>query len=332
MSFEGEGSMSKIPVGLVGYGNIGRGAELSVNNAPDMELVAVFTRRPPNTIKLVSKNVPVLPIEEAFNMKNEINTMVLCGGSATDLPIQSPMFAEHFNIVDSYDTHSKILDHIKKIDSVITNTVAVVSAGWDPGLFSIIRSMMSSVLPNASSNTFWGRGVSQGHSDAIRHIKGVKSAVQYTVPIAEAMELTRQGVKRILTPKEKHKRECYVVIEDGANKEEIENSIKTMPDYFADYETSVTFISEEELKKNHSLMPHAGAVIGSGLIGENRNLMEFSLELESNAAFTSSILVAYARAASRLASEGIYGAKTVFDIPLSYLSVKDREALIKELM
>lgn len=323
--------MKKIGVGIVGYGNIGRGAEISINNSDDMELVAVFTRRPPNTLNIISENVDILPIEEAFNMREKISTMILCGGSATDLPWQSPMFAKHFNIVDSFDTHSKISEHISKIESVITNTTAVVSAGWDPGIFSMMRCMMSAVLPNGKNNTFWGRGVSQGHSDAIRHVEGVKNGVQYTVPKDGAIDLARNGLS-VLTPRQKMYRDCYVVAEEGADRAQIESDIKNMPDYFLDYDTSVTFITEEELSTNHSGMPHAGTVISVGDISGNKNVMEFSLDLESNAIFTASILVCYARAAARLSAEGNYGVKTVFDIPLSYLQMNDLEKQIKELM
>ena len=322
----------KIRVGIVGYGNIGRGVEKAVAAAPDMELCAVFTRRDPASLKIADSAAPVLPISEAEKMTGDIDVMILCGGSATDLIQQGPYFASMFNIVDSYDNHAKIPEYMASVDAVAKNTTAVISSGWDPGLFSMMRLLSESVLPDGAGYTFWGRGVSQGHSDAVRRVEGVKGAVQYTIPIDSAIEAVRSGERPSFKTREKHLRECFVVAEPGADKAAIEEIIKTMPNYFADYETIVHFIDEDELKAAHSKMPHGGMVMHSGNTGDNKHVMEFSLKLNSNPEFTGSVLAAYARAAYRMAGEKNFGAKTVFDVPLSYLSVKDRSTLIKELL
>jgi len=333
--------MSKIRVGIVGYGNIGMGAVKAVNAASDMELIAIFTRREPEILKSTNSDicddVKVLSIESAETMTEEIDVILLCGGSATDLPEQGPYFASMFNTVDSYDNHAKIPEYMKTIDTVAKNKTAIISTGWDPGLFSMMRSLYESVLPVGASYTFYGKGVSQGHSNAIRKIKGVKNAVQYTVPIESAVNEVRAGTTSEMEPGQRMMRECYVVAEADADLNEIEKTIKNMPHYFADYKTTVTFINETELKNNHSSMPHGGMVLRSGHTGENssgknNHIMEYSLKLESNPEFTASIMTAYARAAYRMSQEGIFGAKTVFDIPLCYLSGKDRDTLIKELL
>jgi len=320
----------KIRIGIVGYGNVGKGVALAVQAAPDMELVAVFTRRDPESIK--DCDVDVLPINSAKDMVNDIDVMILCGGSATDLPEQGPYFASMFNIVDSYDTHAKIPEYMTKIDAVAKKTTAIISAGWDPGPFSMIRALSESILPNGSTYTFWGRGVSQGHSDAVRRIEGVRHAVQYTIPVDSAVEAVRGGARPVFETREKMKRECFVVAEEGADKNAIKEAITTMPHYFADYDTTVNFIDIDEFEANHLSMPHGGMVLRSGNTGDNTQVMEFSLKLESNPEFTGSIMTAYARAAHRMSKEGLYGAKTVFDVPLSYLSEKNRDTLIKELL
>lgn len=324
--------MSKIRVGIVGYGNIGKGVEKAVAASHDMELRGVFTRRDPESIGLRDKNVPAYTLDDADKMTGEIDVMILCGGSATDLKEHGPRFAALFNIVDSYDTHAKIPDYMAAVEKAALKTTAVISAGWDPGLFSIIRALSGAVLPDGVSYTFWGRGVSQGHSDAIRRIGGVKNAIQYTVPNENAVEAVRSGSRPELTTREKHTRECYVVADPDADKDDIERKIVTMPDYFADYDTTVTFIGEDEFAEKHSRMPHGGAALYSGNTGDHRHLIEFGLKLESNPEFTGSIMAAYARAACRMAGEGMYGAKTVLDIPLSYLSATPRAELIKQLL
>jgi len=324
--------MSKIRIGIVGYGNVGKGAALAVHAAPDMELKAVFTRRNPESIIIDDSCISILSIDAAAAMQSDIDVMLLCGGSATDLPEQGPYFASLFNTVDSYDNHAKIPEYMAAIDRVATKTTAIISAGWDPGPFSMMRALFESVIPDGATYTFWGKGVSQGHSDAIRRIEGVTHAAQYTIPIDSAVEAARSGARPVFEARQKMKRDCFVVVESGADKTLIENTIKTMPHYFADYDTSVCFIDIEEYTKNHTGMPHGGMVLRSGNTGKNKQVMEFSLNLESNPEFTGSIMVAYARAAYRMAKEGLYGAKTVFDIPLSYLSEKDRFSLIKELL
>ncbi|MDR2570339.1 MAG: diaminopimelate dehydrogenase [Oscillospiraceae bacterium] len=324
----------KLRIGIAGYGNVGRGAAMAVAANADMELVAIFTRRDPKSLK-IDNNAAVLPIDSAEAMVGKIDVLLLCGGSATDLPEQGPQLAAMFNTVDSYDNHAKIPEYMASIDSVAKNTTAIVSAGWDPGLFSMMRAQYEAVVPTGSTYTFWGKGVSQGHSDAIRRVKGVKNAVQYTIPVDDAICAVRSGVMPTLKPREKISRDCYVVLEPDANKDDVEKVIKTMPNYFADYNTTVTFIDEDELIAKHSNMPHGGMVIRSGQSGEsgqNNHVLEFSLKLDSNPEFTGSIMAVYARAAYRMSREGLYGAKTVFDVPFSYISVKDRFTLIKELL
>jgi len=305
---------------------------MAVNAASDMELKAVFTRRDPKSLEITGSNISMLPVSSAESKINDIDVMLLCGGSAADLPEQGPYFASMFNIVDSYDTHAKIPEYMAKIDAASKKTTAVISSGWDPGLFSMMRVLSESVLPDGKTYTFWGKGVSQGHSDAIRQIDGVQNAVQYTIPVDSAVDAVRAGKKPELTARQKIKRDCFVVAKPGADKKKIEEAIINMPHYFADYDTIVTFIDDAELNAFHSKMPHGGMVLHSGNTGDNSHVMEFSLKLESNPEFTGSIMVMYARAAYRMSREGLFGAKTVFDIPLSYLSEKDRLTLIKEML
>ena len=321
-----------IKIGILGYGNLGRGVECAVRQNPDMELKAVFTRRDPGSVKILTESARVCPVEEASQWKDQIDVMILCGGSATDLPEQSPEYAKLFNIVDSFDTHAKIPEHFAQVDASAkaSGKVAVISVGWDPGMFSLNRMYANAILPEGKDYTFWGKGVSQGHSDAIRRIKGVKDARQYTIPVEAALEAVRSGSEPELTTRQKHTRECFVVLEDGADAARIEEEIKTMPNYFADYDTTVHFISQEELDRDHKGIPHGGFVIRTGKTGwekENRHLIEYRLQLDSNPEFTSSVIVAYARAAFRLASEGQSGCKTVFDIAPAYLSSRTAEEL-----
>jgi len=326
--------MSAIRVGIVGYGNLGRGVEYAISQNPDMELVAVFTRRDPSTVNVAS-NASVYLVDDAEKFQNDIDVMILCGGSATDLPEQGPHFAQWFNTIDSFDTHAKIPEFFDVVDAAAQKSgkVSVISVGWDPGLFSLNRLLGESVLPVGTTYTFWGDGLSQGHSDAVRRIEGVKNAVQYTLPIKEAVERVRNGENPELTTREKHARECWVVLEDGADATKVEQEIVTMPNYFDEYDTTVNFISEDEFKANHTGMPHGGFVIRSGDSGANdKQILEFSLKLDSNPNFTSSVLVAYARAAHRLSQAGDKGAKTVFDIPFSLLSPKSAAELRKELL
>lgn len=326
--------MSAIRVGIVGYGNLGRGVEYAISQNPDMELVAVFTRRDPASVKVAS-GASVYLVDDAPKYQNDIDVMILCGGSATDLPEQVPHFAQWFNTVDSFDTHAKIPEFFEAVDAVAqaSGKIGVISVGWDPGLFSLNRLLGEVVLPVGSTYTFWGDGLSQGHSDAVRRIVGVKNAVQYTLPIKEAVERVRAGENPEFTTREKHKRECWVVLEEGADAAKVEQEIVTMPNYFDEYDATVNFISEEELKANHSGMPHGGFVIRSGQSGANDSqILEFSLKLDSNPNFTSSVLVAYARAAYRLNQAGDKGAKTVFDIPFGLLSPKSAADLRKELL
>ena len=325
-----------IKLGILGYGNLGKGTELSIKANPDMELVAIFTRRNPSELKSQT-NTPIVSVDEIANYKDKLDVLVLCGGSATDLPHQTPEFAKTFNVVDSFDTHAKIPEHFANVNKSAkdTNHVALISCGWDPGLFSLNRLMADSFLQNGNTYTFWGKGVSQGHSDAIRRIKGVKNGVQYTVPVENSVNSVRNGENPELNTRQKHLRECYVVAEEGANKEEIEKEIKTMKNYFDEYDTTVHFVTEEELKKNHSKMPHGGFVIRSGktgLNGENNHIIEYSLKLDSNPEFTATVLTAYSRAVYRLKEKGDFGAKTVFDIPPSLLSRKSQEELLKEML
>ena len=324
-------------IGIVGYGNLGRGVESAIRQNADMELVAVFTRRDPASVKIRTEGVPVLQLEEALKMKDQIDVMILCGGSAKDLPEQTPAFAKHFNVIDSFDTHARIPEHFGNVDAAAREggKVAVISVGWDPGLFSLNRMYAGAILPDGCDYTFWGKGVSQGHSDAIRRIEGVLDARQYTIPVPEALEAVRAGENPVLTTREKHTRECFVVAEEGADLARIEREIVTMPNYFADYDTTVHFISMDELKRDHSGIPHGGVVIRSGKTGwngENSHIIEYSLKLDSNPEFTSSVLVAYARAAVRLNAEGACGCKTVLDIPPVYLSPKSPEELRKTLL
>lgn len=322
----------KIKVGIVGYGNLGKGVESALKQNPDFQLEAIFTRREVRDVNASAKMVHISEIEK---YKGSIDVMILCGGSATDLPEQAPQIAAHFNTVDSFDTHARIPEYFSKLDETAkkAGTIALMSIGWDPGLFSMLRMLSGAVLPEGKEYTFWGRGVSQGHSDAIRRVPGVKNGIQYTIPVDTALEKVRSGENPELTTREKHERVCYVVAEEGADKEKIAESIKNMPNYFSDYNTTVNFITEDELKANHSGMPHGGFVIRTGKTGtDTKQKIEFSLELGSNPEFTASVLVAYARAAYRLAAEGQTGARTVFDIPLGYLSPKSADELRKELL
>ena len=326
-----------IRIGILGYGNLGRGVECAIRQNPDMELVAVFTRRNPESVSIYTKNAAVCHVDNLADWKDKIDVMILCGGSATDLPEQTPETVKLFNVIDSFDTHARIPEHFAAVDKNAKESgkVGIISVGWDPGMFSLMRMLSGAVLPEGSDYTFWGKGVSQGHSDAIRRIEGVKNAKQYTIPVDEALKRVRSGENPTLTTREKHIRECFVVAEEGADLARIENEIKTMPNYFADYDTIVHFISEEELLRDHSGIPHGGFVIRSGktgLKGENNHIIEYSLKLDSNPEFTSSVIVAYARAAYRLANEGVCGAKTVFDIAPCYLSAKSGEELRKTLL
>lgn len=326
----------KIRVGIVGYGNLGRGVECAVSKADDMELVALFTRRSPENVK-TRTNVPVYHISKAIDMKNEIDVMILCGGSANDLPVQTPELAKHFNVIDSFDTHAKIPEHFDNVDSASRagDKLSLISVGWDPGMFSLNRLIAQAILPNGNDYTFWGRGVSQGHSDAIRRIPGVIDARQYTVPVEAAVEAVRNGENPELTTREKHTRECFVVAEEGADLAAIEKAIVTMPNYFADYDTTVTFITQEELDKNHKGIPHGGMVFRCGTTGfndENRHIIEYKLSLDSNPEFTSSVITAYARAIFRMYNEGARGCKTVFDVAPAYLHPASAEELRKNLL
>ena len=326
--------MEKIRIAICGYGNLGRGIESEIKKSGDMEFVAIFTRREPNTLDTKS-DTPVISINEINEWKDKVDVMIMCGGSATDLPEQVPMVAKVFNTVDSFDTHAKIPEYFQKVNdsAMLGNHTSLISGGWDPGMFSLMRLYANSILTNGKTYTFWGKGVSQGHSDAIRRIEGVKDARQYTIPVEEAMNKVRNGENPILTTGEKHLRECYVVAEEGADKQRIENEIKTMPNYFDEYQTTVHFISEEELKLNHSKMSHGGFVIHSGETGEgNNHIIEYSLKLDSNPEFTASVLLALARATYRMNKIGQYGAKTIFDVPPAFLSEKSAEELRKELL
>ena len=328
--------MSKIRIGIVGYGNIGRGVEQAIKRNEDMELAAVFTRRDPASVKVVTEGAKVVHMDDMLSMKGDVDVMVLCGGSATDLPVMGPEIAANFNTIDSFDTHAKIPEYFANVDKAAKegNNISIISVGWDPGMFSLNRLYAESILVQGSTYTFWGKGVSQGHSDAIRRIPGVKNAIQYTVPVDEAVDQVRSGSEPKLTTRDKHTRECYVVAQEGANKAEIENAIKTMPNYFDEYNTTVHFISEEELKREHSKMPHGGFVIRTGETGEegNKHVIEYSLKLDSNPEFTASVLIAYARAAYRLNQKGENGARSVFDIAPALLSMKTPEQLRKEIL
>lgn len=325
-----------IRIGIVGYGNIGRGVELAVKRNDDMKLVAVVTRRDPKDVKVLTEDVKKVHLDDILSLKDEVDVMILCGGSATDLPVMGPQIVKNFNTIDSFDTHAKIPEYFANMDeaAMAGNHIGIISVGWDPGMFSLNRLYAESILVQGSTYTFWGKGVSQGHSDAIRRIPGVKDAKQYTVPIEEAVNEVRSGSEPELTTRQKHLRECYVVAEEGADLAAIENAIKTMPNYFAEYDTTVNFITEEELKREHSKMPHGGFVIRTGETGKdgNKHVIEYSLKLDSNPEFTSSVLVAYARAAHRLAAKGECGARSVFDIPPVLLSQKTPEQLRKEIL
>ncbi len=326
-----------IRIGIYGYGNLGRGVENAIRQNADMELVAVFSRRDPATVKINTPGVAVLKAEDAEKMADKIDVMIICGGSATDLPVQTPALAGLFNVVDSFDTHAKIPQHFENVDSAAKRSgkVAVISAGWDPGMFSVNRLYGSAILPDGKDYTFWGKGVSQGHSDAIRRVDGVADGKQYTVPVDAALEAVRSGLNPELTTREKHTRECFVVAEDGADRAKIEAEIKNMPNYFADYDTTVNFITQEQLNLNHNGIPHGGFVIRSGKTGanlEHNHIIEYSLKLDSNPEFTSSVLVCCARAAARMCSENMSGCKTILDIPPAYLSAKSAAELRKELL
>ncbi|MBN2220811.1 MAG: diaminopimelate dehydrogenase [Vallitaleaceae bacterium] len=326
-----------IRIAIVGYGNLGRGVECSIAQNKDMELVAVFTRRDPSTLQLLTPGVKVYSMEDVVSMKDAIDVAILCGGSATDLPVQTPELAQYFHVVDSFDTHAKINEHFAKVDQVAKTAgkVGVISVGWDPGMFSLNRLYANAILPEGKDYTFWGKGVSQGHSDAIRRVQGVKNGKQYTIPIDAALQAVRDGLNPEFTTRQKHLRECFVVAEVGADLLAIENEIKNMPNYFSDYDTSVHFISEEELEKEHSGIPHGGFVIRSGKTGalsENAHVIEYSLKLDSNPEFTASVLVAYARAAYRMGAEGQSGCKTVFDIAPALLCVQSAQELREHLL
>ena len=326
-----------IKIGILGYGNLGRGVECAVKQNDDMELVAVFTRRNPEDVKILTETAVVCNVADVEDWKDRIDVMIICGGSATDLPKQTPVYAKMFNVIDSFDTHARIPEHFANVDAAAKEGghVGIISVGWDPGMFSLNRLYANAILPDGNDYTFWGKGVSQGHSDAIRRVEGVKDGKQYTIPVEAALEAVRNGENPELTTRQKHTRECFVVLEEGADVAKVEEEIKTMPNYFSDYDTTVHFISEEELKANHSGIPHGGFVLRSGKTGwdgENKHLIEYSLKLDSNPEFTSSVLIAYARAAYRLASEGQIGCKTVFDIAPAYLSAKSGEELRKHML
>lgn len=328
--------MDKIRIGIVGYGNIGRGVELAIARNEDMELKAVFTRRDPSAVKIHTEGASVKHMDDMLSMKDEIDVMVLCGGSATDLPVMGPKIAADFNTIDSFDTHARIPEYYADMDKAAKEggKIGIISVGWDPGMFSLNRLYAEAILPQGSTYTFWGKGVSQGHSDAIRRVEGVKNGIQYTVPVEAAVDRVRGGSEPALTTREKHLRECYVVPEEGADLKAIETAIKTMPNYFDEYDTTVTFITEEELKAQHSKMPHGGFVIRSGETGEDgsKHIIEYSLKLDSNPEFTASVLICYARAAHRLAKAGECGAKSVFDIAPALLSMKTPEELRADLL
>lgn len=326
-----------IRIGILGYGNLGKGVESAIRQNPDMELAAVFTRRSPESVKVRTEGVQVLSADELAHMQDAIDVLILCGGSATDLPVQTPVYAAMYNVVDSFDTHARIPEHFAAVDSAAKRAgkIGIISCGWDPGMFSLNRLYANCILPEGHDYTFWGKGVSQGHSDAVRRIAGVKDCRQYTIPVPEALDAVRSGSNPELTTRQKHTRECFVVAEDGADLSRIEEEIRTMPNYFADYDTTVHFISEEEMKSSHSGLPHGGCVIRTGNTGmekENTHVIEYSLKLDSNPEFTGSVIAAYARAAYRMNREGMCGAKTVFDIAPAYLSAKSGEELRAHLL
>ncbi len=326
-----------IRIGIYGYGNLGRGVECALEKNPDMKLAAVFTRRDPKSVTIATQGVPVVAVANLQAWQDKIDVMILCGGSATDLPKQTPEVVKYFNVIDSFDTHARIPEHFAAVEQAAkaSGHLGIISVGWDPGLFSLARIYMNAILRTGKDYTFWGRGVSQGHSDAIRRIPGVKNAKQYTVPVESALEAVRSGKNPALTPRQMHTRECYVVLEEGADPQKVEQAIVTMPNYFADYDTTVHFISEEEFNQNHMGLAHGGFVIRSGATGhaeEHKHVMEFSLKLDSNPEFTTSVLVAYARAAYRLRQEGVTGCKTVFDIAPAYLMPQDGAYLRSHLL
>lgn len=326
-----------IRVGIYGYGNLGRGIECAIRQNKDMELAAVFTRRNPGTVSILTAGVPVISASDVAEWTDKIDVMILCGGSATDLPEQTPELVKLFHVVDSFDTHARIPEHFANVDAAAkaSGKIGIISVGWDPGMFSLNRMYANAILPEGNDYTFWGKGVSQGHSDAIRRVEGVKDGKQYTIPVASALEAVRAGENPILTTRQKHVRECFVVLEEGADPDKVEKTIKEMPNYFADYDTTVHFISEEELKANHSGIPHGGFVIRSGKTGwngENTHIIEYNLKLDSNPEFTASVIVAYARAAYKMSKEGITGCKTVFDVAPAYLSVESAEYLREHLL
>ena len=327
----------KTRIGIFGYGNLGRGVENAVAQNSDMELVAVFTRRDPESLKIGTDGAKVLSASEVEKYKDDIDVMIICGGSATDLPEQTPALAKHFNVVDSFDTHARIPEHFARVDASAKEGghVAMISVGWDPGMFSVNRLMAGAILPDGKDYTFWGKGVSQGHSDAIRRVEGVVDGKQYTIPVEAALDAVRSGSCPELSTRQKHIRECFVVAAEGADKARIEKKIKEMPNYFADYDTTVHFISAEELKRDHSGIPHGGFVIRTGKTGaalENNHVIEYSLKLDSNPEFTASVIVAYARATARMSKEGSVGCKTVFDVPPAYLSSRTYEDIIASLL
>lgn len=329
--------MNKIRIGILGYGNLGKGVECAVKQQNDMEVVGVFSRRKPESVNILTPNAKVYSIEDLESMTGDIDVLILCGGSATDLPVQTPKYAELFNVVDSFDNHSQIPKHFKIVNAAAeaSGKIATISVGWDPGLFSLNRALATAVLPSGENYTFWGKGVSQGHSDAIRRIKGVKDARQYTIPVEKALDEVRSGSNPTLTARQKHTRECFVVVEDGGDKDKIKEEIVTMPAYFAEYDTTVNFISEEELNEKHGGIPHGGFTIRGGKTGwneESKNIYEFRLTLDSNPEFTSSVLVAYARATYRMNHEGMKGCKTIFDIPVSYISSMTSEEMMKSML
>lgn len=324
-------------IGIYGYGNLGKGVECAVMQNADTELVAVFTRRDPDTVKILTPDAEVVRADRVLEYKDKIDVLVICGGSATDLPAMTPELSKSFNVIDSFDTHAKIPEHFKNVDKAAkeNGNIALISAGWDPGMFSVNRLMASAILPEGKDYTFWGRGVSQGHSDAIRRIEGVIDARQYTCPVEEAMNRVRAGENPELSTREKHTRECFVVAEDGADKERIENEIKTMPNYFADYDTTVTFISKEELERDHKGIPHGGSVIRTGVTGkdsENKEIIEYKLTLDSNPEFTASVILCYARAIHKMRSRGETGCKTVFDIAPRDMSALPYEEMLAHLL
>ena len=327
----------RIKIGIVGYGNLGRGVEIAINENPDMQLVCIITKRNPKEINAITPNIEILNVKDVEKMIGKVDVMILCSGSAFDLPVQGPQFAKMFNVIDSFDTHANIPQYFNEVNSAALegNKVAIISVGWDPGLFSLNRLYASAVLPSSKTYTFWGKGFSQGHSNAIKNIKGVIDAVQYTIPIEEAIEKVRKGLNPNLTTREKHTRECFVVVEEGADKNLIEKQIKEMKNYYDEYDTTVHFVTQEELNQNHKKMLHGGFVIttaNTGLEKENKEMIEYSVKLDSNPEFTSSVLVAYARAAARLAEKKDFGGKTVFDIPPVLLSMKTPEELRKEML